>query len=114
VRIEDKSALVDADGTITIEVNRVPAHEEWWIQAIYVQCSSTSQCAFAAYRDEPEFGRVIAATNWGTFNTDDNGSEKWLQSGTRIVVQWTGCSATDSLGNPSKGEVTMQIAKRRV
>jgi hypothetical protein len=114
VRIEGKSALVDTYGTITIEIDRVPAREEWWIQAIAVQCSSTSQTTFTAYRNQIDFLNVIDMTERGNFNVADEASPKWIGSGSTIVVQWTGCSATDSLGNPSKGEVTMQIAKRQI
>jgi hypothetical protein len=114
VRIEAASALVDTSGNITIELARVPAHEEWWIQSIAIRCSSILHSIFTAYRDQIEFSHVIDMTKRGNFNVADEASPKWLQSGSTIVVQWTGCSATDAVGNPTKGEVTMQIARRRV
>jgi hypothetical protein len=114
MRTLDGSGIVAPDGTITIELGPVPAREEWWVQSIAIRCSSTVQTTFAAYRDEVAFSRVLDMTQRGNFNVADEASPKWLASGSRIVVQWTGASATDAIGLPTRGDVAMQIARRRI
>jgi hypothetical protein len=114
VRIESDSALVDASGTITIELARVPAHEEWWVQVIAISCTSTVQTIFYAFRDEPELSRVIDKTERGNFNVAEEESARWIASGARILVAWYGASMVDSQGNPTRGECSMQIASRRI
>ena len=87
MRIEADSALVDASGTITIELARVPARETWLIRSIVIECTSTVQTTFTAYRNNPDPLNVIDKTERGNFNVADEASPKWLASGTLIVVQ---------------------------
>jgi hypothetical protein len=111
VRIESDSALVDASGTITIELARVPARHTWLVDSIVILCTSTLSTSFALYRNNVDPLNVIDKTKPGQGNNNvaDEASPKWLASGTLVVAQWEGVSATDASGNATRGIVSIQV-----
>ena len=109
MRIESDSALVDAAGTITIELARVPARHTWLLDSIVISCTSTVQTTFTLYRNNVDPLNVIDMTEWGNFNVADEAHSKWLADGTLIVAQWIGASATDAKGIATRGNVSIQV-----
>jgi hypothetical protein len=111
VRIESDSALVDASGTITIELARVPARHTWLLDAIVILCTSITPTSFALYRNVVDSLNVIDKTKpgQGNDNVADEAHSKWLADGTLIVAQWIGASQTDANGIATRGSVSIQL-----
>jgi hypothetical protein len=105
------SALVDASGTIIIELARVPARHTWLVDSIVILCTSTLPTSFSLYRNNVDPLNVIDKTKPGEGNDNvaDEATPKWLASGTLIVAQWVGASATDVNGIATRGSVSLQV-----
>lgn len=107
--IKKTTAVVIADGSITVYLDPVPSSVEWLIERIGIHCTSQVQTDFAVYEDviSPQNRRDF--TPVGNDDTADYAQPMWFAPGQQVILQWTDSGLLDAGGNPVVGSVNIQI-----
>jgi len=103
------SGIVDGAGLITMQFGQVPSGKLWFVERIVNRCYSTVAVAFALYRDDIQDRFILDATPSANNNVADEASPPFIDNGSPLIGQYSGCSATDVNGNPTLATCVLSI-----